>query len=172
VGGTHLITKVYFPRLILPLANTIGSLVEFCVSLLVMCGLMVCYRAAPGPAPALLCLPLFVLLAMLTSLTVGLWLSALMVRYRDVRHLLPFLTQLWMFLTPVAYSASIVPERWRWLYALNPMTGVVDGFRWGLLGKVAPHWAGVGLSAAIALLLFVGGLYYFRRTERTVVDII
>ena len=172
VGATHLITKVYFPRLILPLANTLQGLVEFGVSLLVLIGLMLWYHATLAVSWTLVLLPIFLALAMLTSFAVSLWLSPLMVRYRDVRLLLPFLTQIWMFLTPVAYSSSLVPPRWRWLYALNPMAGVVDGFRWALLGKAPPDWTALALSGGIALAILVAGLYYFRRAERTMVDVI
>ena len=109
---------------------------------------------------------------MMTALSVGLWLSSFMVKYRDVQHLLPFVTQIWMYLTPVAYSASLVPERWRLFYSLNPVTGVIEGFRWALLGKTNPNWTAIAVSTAVTIIILIGGLYYFRRTERTFVDIV
>jgi len=172
VGGTHLVTKVYFPRLVLPLSSVFSGLVDFCISFVVLVGMMVWYRDSITVTWGIACLPVFILLAMMTALAVGLWLSSLMVKYRDVRHMLPFVTQIWMFLTPVAYSATLVPDRWRAVYAINPMVGVVDGFRWALLGKAAPDWGAMCVSVAVMLVILVSGLYFFRRTERTLVDII
>ena len=172
IGSVHLMSKVYFPRLILPLSSVLSSLVDFGLSFLVLVGLMVWYRGAIVVGWGLLWLPAFLLLAMAIALGVGLWLGAWMARYRDVRHLLPFLTQVWMYLTPVAYSATLVPPRWRILYGLNPMVGVVEGFRWAILGRVPPHGDTLALSIGITAVILVTGLGYFRRTERTVVDII
>ena len=168
VGATHLVTKVYFPRLILPLSRVLGGLVDFAVSLLVLALLMGWYGVRPGWA--VLLLPLFLALAGAAALGVGLWLTALHVRYRDVGYVIPFVLQLWMFATPVAYSGAIVPERWRPLYGLNPMVGVVEGFRWALLGTAPPHAAGLAVTAAIELAVLVGGLYYFRRAEQSIAD--
>ena len=172
VGGAGLVSKVYFPRLILPLSNLFSGLVDFCISFTVLIGMMIWYRGQITVTWGVLCLPLFILLAMMTALAVGLWLGSFMVRYRDVGHLLPFITQVWMYLTPVAYSASLVPGRWRLVYALNPMAGVIDGFRWALLGRSQPDWGAMAISTAATILILIGGLYYFRRTEKTFVDIV
>jgi lipopolysaccharide transport system permease protein len=169
VANQQLITKVYFPRLVIPLASLLSGLVDFAISFLILLGLMLYYGVVPTAAA--LTLPLFILLALVTALAVGLWLSALNVQYHDVRYTLPFLTQFWMFLTPVAYSSSLVPEKWRLLYSLNPMTGVIEGFRWALLGK-----QGVGplllVSTLMVLALLIGGLLYFRRMEDNFADVI
>ena len=172
VSGSHLVTKVYFPRLILPLSTLFAGLVDFTVSFVVLIGLMVWYRNQITISWGIAFIPLFLLLAMLTALAVGLWLTSFMVKYRDIGHLLPFLTQIWMYLTPVAYSASLIPAKWRLIYALNPVTGVIEGFRWALLGRSQPNWGAVAVSTAVTLLILVTGLYYFRRTEKTFVDII
>lgn len=169
VENANILTKVYFPRLIIPLSSLLCGLVDFCVSFVVLIGLMAWYRVAPGWPVVLL--PLFLLLAMTAALAVGLWLSALNVRYRDVRYTIPFIVQLWLFATPVAYPAGLVPEKWQWLYGLNPMVGVVAGFRWALLGDAPPH--GSMLASIVAtLLLLVGGLFYFRRMEKSFADVI
>jgi lipopolysaccharide transport system permease protein len=169
VDNERMLTKVYFPRALLPLASVIGGLLDLIISLVVLFGLLAVYGVRPSAN--IWALPVFVVLAALTALAVGLWLSALNVRYRDVRHAVPFLVQFWLFVTPVAYSSSLVPVRWRAWYALNPMVGVVDGFRWALLGRPeVPVSAAVSAVAVLALLL--GGLSYFRRTERTFADII
>ena len=170
VNNQSLITKVYFPRLIIPIAPLFVGLVDFGVAWLVLIGMMVFYGLAPGPA--ILATPFFILLAVLTALAVGLWLSALNVQYRDVRHTIPFLTQLWLFATPVAYPSSLLPEPWRSLYGLNPMAGVVEGFRWALLGT--PHAPAVliAVSSAAVLTLLLGGLWYFTRLERSFADIV
>jgi lipopolysaccharide transport system permease protein len=174
VGSAHIITKVYFPRLVIPISGVVSGLVDFAIAFLVLIGLMVYYGVAPTPAIVLL--PGFLLLAMLTALGFGLWLSALNVRYRDVNYLLPFLVQIWMYLTPVIYSTTLIPERFRFLMALNPMTGVVEGFRWALLGgylaDARPPGGLFVVSVAITLLVLAGGLVFFRRTERTFADII
>jgi len=174
VGSAHLITKVYFPRLIIPISGVISGLVDFGIAFLVLIGLMVYYGIAPTPAVALL--PAFLLLALVTALGFGLWLSALNVRYRDVNYLVPFLAQIWMYLTPVIYGTALIPERFRWLLALNPMTGVVEGFRWALLGQhladAQPPSSLFYVSIAIALLVLVSGAVFFRNTERTFADIV
>jgi lipopolysaccharide transport system permease protein len=166
----RLITKAYFPRLVMPLAALGVGLVDFGIAFLLLLGIAWYYGLAMSPV--LLTVPLWALLAVVTALSVGVWLSALNVRYRDVRYTIPFLTQIWMFATPVAYPSSIVPEAWRAAYALNPMVGVVDGFRWALLGASGPPIVTAAVSTGAVCLLFVGGLYYFRRMERTFADVV
>ena len=170
VANERLITKVYFPRLVVPLAAVLGGLVDFAIAFLVLLVLLAYYGIAPHLA--VLALPLFILLAVLTALGAGLWLSALNVQYRDVRYTLNFLTQFWLFITPVAYPSSLVPGRWRILYGLNPMVGVVEGFRWALLGRPEAPGTLLLVSAGAVVLMLVGGLYYFRRMEETFADII
>jgi lipopolysaccharide transport system permease protein len=170
VANQRLITKVYFPRLIMPMAAVCVGLVDFCVSFCVLIGLLCYYGIVPGAA--VWTVPLWALLAVVTALGVGLWMSALNVKYRDVRYTLPFLTQIWMFATPVAYSMSLVPPTWRPFYALNPMVGVVEGFRWALLGQAGSPGLSVGISLAVVGTLLVSGLFYFRRMERTFADIV
>jgi lipopolysaccharide transport system permease protein len=170
VASQHVITKVYFPRLIVPLASTAVSILDFCVAFLVLAAMMVFYGVELR-ATALL-LPAFVLMAVLTATAAGLWLSSLNVRYRDVRHVVPFLIQIWLFLSPIAYPSSLVPAKWQWLYGLNPMAGAVEGFRWALLGTPAPKAPLMVASAGVVLLLLAGGLVYFRKTERTLADVI
>jgi len=174
VGSAHLITKVYFPRLVIPIAGVLSGLVDFAVAFVVLGALMVYYGIAPTWAA--LWLPAFLLLAVITALGFGLWLAALNVRYRDVNYLLPFLVQIWMYLTPVVYGATLIPERYRFLLGLNPMTAVVEGFRWALLGGLladarAPQSL-LWLSVGVALVVLVGGLVFFRSTERNFADII
>ncbi len=169
VGSANVIRKVYFPRLVIPLGSVLSGLVDFAIAFAVLLGMMVYFGVRP--TVGILLLPLFLLLALVTALAVGLWLSALNVRYRDVRYTLPFLTQFWMFATPVAYPSSLLAEPWRTLYGLNPMVGVVEGFRWALLGTQPPG-AMIGVSAAVAVALLVGGAFYFRRVERTFADVI
>jgi lipopolysaccharide transport system permease protein len=176
VTNRSMITKVYFPRLSIPLASVLGGLVDFGLAFLVLIGMILVYNNVPALdyqvviTPAILTLPLFLLLALITSLGVGLWLSALNVQYRDVNYILPFLTQFWLFITPIAYPASMIPEKWQLLYSLNPMTGVVEGFRWALLGVKEAPGPMVIVSSIIAILLLVTGLFYFRRMERTFAD--
>ena len=170
VANQRLITKVYFPRLIIPLAAVCVGIADFVVGLLVLAALMAYYGIVPGAA--IWTLPLWALLAVITALAVGLWLSALNVRYRDVRYTLPFVTQMWLFATPVAYPLALVPPEWRSLYALNPMVGVVEGFRWALLGNARPLGMSVLFSAGAVVVLLAGGLFYFRRTEQTFADIV
>ena len=169
VSNQALITKVYFPRVIIPMASILYALVDFAIALIILILMMVYYKITPGPEAVLL--PLFGLFTSTAALAVGLWLSALNVQYRDIRHVLPFITQLWLFITPVVYPTSIVPDQWRWLYALNPLTGVVEGFRWALLGAPAPGpWIYVSVMGTIVLL--ISGLYYFRRVENTFADVV
>lgn len=170
VSSASLVTKVYFPRLILPISKTLSGLVDLGVSFLLLACALAWYRVMPGWQ--ILLLPVFVAIAMLTALSVGLWLTALNVRYRDIGLIVPFLVQIWMYVSPIAYSMSLVPERWRWIYCLNPLVGVVEGFRWALLGKAPPDSGPMLLSLLVVALLLVGGLAYFRRTERNFADII
>jgi lipopolysaccharide transport system permease protein len=174
VGSAHLITKVYFPRLIIPISGVLSGLVDFGVTFAVLVVLMIIYRITP--TWGVLLLPAFLLLAMATALGFGLWLSALNVRYRDVNYLVPFMVQIWMYLTPVVYGVTLIPEQYRWLLALNPMTAVVEGFRWALLGGAAPAsqtapWV-LAVSVAIVAIVLVSGLFFFRSTERTFADVI
>ena len=169
VANQRLISKVYFPRLIVPIASVGVGVIDFLVSFVVLLALMAYYGLTPGLA--VLTVPFWMLLAVLTALGAGLWLAALNVRYRDIRYTLPLLTQLWLFATPVAYSMSLVPPAWQFWYALNPMVGVVESFRWALLGERA-FPATVWVSTAATIVALVGGLFYFRRTERTFADII
>lgn len=170
VGSSNLISKIYFPRLIILLASITTPLVDFLLSLLVLAGMMFWFRIRPGWA--LLALPGFLVLAMFTALAVGLWLSPLNVKFRDVGHTIPFLLQFWMYASPVAYPMSIVPQRWQLLYSLNPMAGVIEGFRWALLGKHRPSLSALIVSAGIVVVLFAGGLIYFKRMERGFADVI
>lgn len=170
VANANLITKVYFPRLVIPMSAVAAGLVDFVISFVVLLGLMLYYRISP--TWMILTIPLFVLLAILTALAVSLWLSALNVKYRDVQYMIPFLIQAWMYASPVAYSADLVPTGpWRILYGLNPLAGVIQGFRWALLGGNPPDEL-MAVSVAIVLLLLVSGFYYFRRMERTFADVV
>jgi len=170
VANERLVSKVYFPRLAIPTAAVLAGLVDFAVASLILFGMMAFYGIVPGIA--VLTLPLFVLLAVVTALTVGLWLSALNVQYRDVRYTIPFLTQFWLFITPIAYPATKVPEQWRALYGLNPMAGVVEGFRWALLGQESAVGPMILVSAGVVLVMLIGGLAYFRKMERTFADVV
>ena len=170
VASQNLITKVYFPRLVIPISAVLAGLVDFVIAFVVLLGMMFYYGIVPTAAT--LTLPLFILLAIATALAVGLWLSALNVQYRDVRYTIPFLTQFWLFSTPIAYPSSLVPEQWRPLYGLNPMAGVVEGFRWALLGTANPPGPMLAVSVAVVVALLVGGLYYFRRMEKTFADVV
>lgn len=169
VASQNLITKVYFPRLVVPISAVLGGLVDFAIAFVIL--LVMMFYFAVVPSWRIIAVPGLVLLAMLTALSVGVWLSALNVKYRDVRYTINFLIQFWLFATPVAYPSSIVPEKFRAFYALNPMVGVVDGFRWSLFGKPDP-----GVSVLVALIVIVpvlvGGLYYFRRLEQQFADIV
>lgn len=170
VQDAHVLTKVYFPRLILPIASVMAGLVDFAIAFAVVIAVMVYYGITPGPAVVVL--PVFSVLALLSALAVGIWLSVLNVRYRDVRYAIPFLTQLWFYSTPVAYPSSLVPAPWGALFALNPMVGVVDGFRWALVGQAPPALAAIVVSSGAAAVLLVGGLFYFSRSARRFADII
>ena len=168
VENQRMITKVYFPRLVLPLSSVLSGLVDFAIGFVVLMGVTLYYGIRPAAHAALL--PGFLLLAILTALGVGLWLSALNALYRDVRYVMPFLLQFWMFASPVAYPSSLVPEKWRWLYGMNPMAGVIDGFRWALTGHGHPPAASLLVSSAAVLVILFGGLIFFQRMEGTVAD--
>jgi len=171
VTGSNLITKVYFPRIAIPLAAVAAGIVDFALAFLIMIGMMVYYGVAP--TPAIWTIPLFLLLALITALGVGLWLSALNVSYRDVGYVTPFLVQAWLYASPVVYSTSLIPEGWaRIVYGLNPMAGVVQGFRWAILGGVMPSVGLFACSVGVTLLLLLSGILYFRRTERTFADVV
>lgn len=170
IGNQNLITKVYFPRLVIPIAAVLSGLVDFLIAFALLVAMMLYYGIVPG-WPVLV-LPGFILLAVLTALAVGLWLSALNVQYRDVRYTMSFMVQFWLFATPVAYPSSLIPEKWRAFYGLNPMAGVVEGFRWALLGKTSPPGAMLWVSVFVVTILLIGGLYYFRRMEQQFADIV
>lgn len=169
VSSEKLISKVYFPRLVIPIASVLPGLVDFAISFLVLMGMMIYYQIPLSLR--LLSLPFFLVLAVTSALAVGLWLSALNVEYRDIRYVVPFLTLFWQYATPVAYSASLIPGKWRLLYGLNPMTGVVEGFRWALLGSGQVSGL-IWVSTAIIILFFISGLAYFKRMEATFADVI
>jgi lipopolysaccharide transport system permease protein len=172
VASMQLITKVYFPRLLIPTARVLAGLPDLALAFLILLGMAWHYDAGPSLLRCLW-LPACVLLAFLTALGFGLWFSALNVKYRDVQHAVPFLIQIWLFATPIAYPASLVPDRWRTLYALNPMVGVVEGFRWALLGTGHAPWGPLfGVSALTTLVVLVTGAFFFRRVERTFADVI
>jgi lipopolysaccharide transport system permease protein len=168
VENQRVITKVYFPRLVLPLSAICSGLVDFAISFLMFAAMMIYYGVRP--TSAILYFPLFLLLALLTALGVGLWLAALNAIYRDVRYVVPFVVQFWMFASPVVYPSSIIPERWRWLYGLNPMAGVIEGFRWSLTDHGEPPWRMLIASSLVVLAVLAGGLAYFQRMETTIAD--
>ncbi len=168
VGSANLIRKVYFPRLVIPIASVMAGFIDFAIAFVVLLGMMVFYGVYP--TANVLWLPLLLLLALVTSLGVGLWLSALNVKFRDVRYTVPFLIQFWMFSTPIAYPSSLLPEPWRTVYGINPMAGVVEGFRWALLGTNTAPGPMILVSAVVAVTLLVSGAFYFRRMEKTFAD--
>lgn len=166
----NMVSKIYFPRLVLPLASVLGGLVDFAIAFLILIVLMIYYKITP--TTAIWTLPLFIVLTVVTALGVALWLSAINVQYRDVNYVLPFLTQFWLFLTPVAYSANVISAKWQFVYSLNPMAGVVNGFRWALLGTNTGPNMNMVVSICISLIFLVSGLFYFRSMERTFADTI
>ena len=170
VEQERVITKVYVPRLLVPMAPVVAGLLDFAIAFVVLIGMMFVYGITP--TAAILTLPLLILLSTAIALAAGLWLAAINVQYRDVRYTIPFLIQLWLFATPVAYPASLVPEFLRPVYGLNPMVGVIEGFRWALLGSQPPSFPMLIVSALVASLLLVGGLFYFRRMEDSFADVI
>jgi lipopolysaccharide transport system permease protein len=169
VENANLIKKVYFPRMVVPISSVISGVVDFVLAFLVLLGMMLFYGTFP--TVNIIWLPFLLLLAFITALGVGLWLSALNVQFRDVRYTVPFLTQFWLFATPIAYPSSLLSEPWRTLYGINPMVGVVEGFRWALLGTDTAPGAIIIVSSLVALALLVGGAFYFRRMEKTFADV-
>jgi len=170
VNNSNLLSKVYFPRLLIPISSLLPPAVDFVIAFLVLLGMMIFYHLSP--TSNVVWLPVFMLLALVTTLGAGLWLAALNVKYRDVRYIVPVMVQFGMFVSPVAYPSSLVPAPWRTLYALNPMAGVIEGFRWALLGTDTAPGPLVAVSAVAALILLASGLFYFRRTEKTFADVI
>ena len=170
VGSSHLITKVYFPRLVVPISSVISGIVDFVLAFAVLLGMMLYFGIFP--TINVIWLPFLLLLAFVTALGVGMWLSALNVEFRDIRYVLPFLTQFWMFATPIVYPSSLLSEPWRTIYGLNPMVGVVEGFRWALLGTQTAPGPIVIVSAMAAVIILVGGAFYFRKMEKTFADIV
>jgi lipopolysaccharide transport system permease protein len=176
VSNRNMITKIYFPRLTIPVASVLAGLVDFAIGFAVYIFLILYYTLSPTSTysfkftTSLFALPIFILLALVATLGVSLWFSAMNVIYRDVGHILPFLTQIWFFVTPIGYSSSVVSQKWQILYALNPLTGVVEGFRWCLLGMHSLPWQLLAVSAGVATILMVSGLVYFRNMERTFAD--
>jgi len=170
VGSGSQLTKVYFPRLILPLVTVVSGLVEVLVQLVVIFGMQWWYGINPGLRLAFI--PVLIMYTSATALSVGLWLTAMNVKYRDIGLAAPFLVQSWMWLSPVVYSSSLVSEKWRWLYGMNPMVGVIEGFRWVFTGRTEPDWMMMGISAGVVLALLIGGMAFFRKTELTFADVI
>ena len=170
VGSSNLLKKVYFPRLSVPIASVLSGLIDFLIAFIVLLGMLLYYGI--HPTLNVIWLPFLLLLTVITSLGVSLWLSALNVHFRDVRHVLPFLTQFWLFATPIAYPSSLLSEQWRTLYSINPMVGVVEGFRWALLGVETTPGPMLIVSSLVALALLVGGVFYFRRLEKTFADVL
>jgi lipopolysaccharide transport system permease protein len=171
IGNERLISKVYFPRLIIPTATVVTAFVDFLISFVILLGLMVYYRFAPGWN--ILLLPVFVLMALLASLGPGLWITALNVKYRDFRYVIPFLVQFGLYVSPVGFSSSVVPEKWRLLYSLNPLVGVIDGFRWSILREASPiYWPGFTLSVVVIAYFMWRGVARFRRMEKSFADLV
>ena len=170
IYDANLISKVYFPRLILPIAAVLSLLLDFAISFVILIGMMIFYKIEL--TSLIFTLPIFLILALLTALGTGLWFSALNVKYRDVAYIIPVLTTFWLFITPVLYPITIIPERWQFLYCLNPMVGVIEGFRWALLGQQNIPLPLLLLSASIALVVFIGGLFYFRSMEYEFADVV
>jgi lipopolysaccharide transport system permease protein len=170
VGSANLIKKIYFPRLSIPIATVLSGIVDFLLAFMVLLGMMLFYGITP--TLKIFYLPLFLLLALITALGVGLWLSAINVQFRDVRYVLPFLTQFWLFATPIAYSSSLLSEPWRTIYGINPMVGVVEGFRWALLNTNTAPGPTIAISSLTALIILITGAFYFRRMERTFADVV
>jgi lipopolysaccharide transport system permease protein len=170
IGNAQMISKIYFPRLALPASSIVVSLIDFMISFGMLVILLLFYRIPPTPRA--FALPLFLLLALGAAMGGGLWMASLNVKYRDFRYIVPFVVQLGVYISPVGFSSSIIPERWRLLYSLNPMVGIIDGFRWAILGRGELYWPGLSLSAVLVVILLGTGLWHFRRTERTFADVI
>lgn len=171
IGNTNLISKIYFPRLIIPVSSVITSFIDFLISALILIGLIVWYQYMPSWR--LLTLPFFITVVIAVSIGAGLWLTALNVKYRDFRYIVPFIVQFGLYVSPVGFSSRIVPDKWRLLYSLNPMVGVIDGFRWAILGgDVKIYWPGFSISLVLVFFIFTSGIWYFRKTEKTFADVI
>ncbi|HWI41890.1 MAG TPA: ABC transporter permease [Verrucomicrobiae bacterium] len=171
IDNANLLTKVYFPRVIVPMSSIVVSLVDFGISCVILAGMLAWFRVLPDAR--MLLLPVFLLVALLASLGLGLWLAALNVQYRDFRYVVPFLVQFGLYISPVGFSSTIVPQEWRFLYFLNPMVSVIDGFRWAILGDEFPiYWPGFGLSVLLVVLILLGGVVCFRRMERRFADVV
>ncbi|MDQ3004011.1 MAG: ABC transporter permease [Chloroflexota bacterium] len=170
VSNANMIKKIYFPRLALPIATVLAGIIDFAVAFIVLLGIMLFYGLVP--TVNIIWLPFFALLALVTSLGVSLWLAVMNVQFRDVRYTVPFLTQAWLFMTPIAYPSSLLPEPWRTLYGLNPMAGVVEGFRWALLGTDTAPGKMIIVSSLVAIILLIGGAFYFRRMEESFADVL
>jgi len=170
VTDAELVRKIYFPRIIMPLANVVSPLVDFCIAFVVLLVVMGFYGVAPNVK--MLVIPFLMIVAALLALSIGLWLAPINVRFRDIKHTLPFMIQIWMYASPIVYPLSLVPEQWRTLYSLNPMVGVIEGFRWAVFGQGEPNFTALGMSAVIIVSLLAGGLIFFRRMERTFADVI
>lgn len=171
INNANMVSKIYFPRLIIPASAVIVSFVDLLISSFILIGLMFWYKFVPDWH--ILTLPLFILVVLLAALGAGLWVAALNVKYRDFRYIVPFVLQLGLYMSPVGFSSNIVPDKWRILYSLNPMVGIIDGFRWAILGgKTALYWPGFMLSCLLIVLLLISGIYYFRKTERSFADLI
>ncbi len=171
VGAGNMVRKIYFPRLIIPASATLGAVVDFIIAFVILIGLMIWYDVSFRIH--LLLLPAFFLIAMMAAFGASLWFSALNVKYRDVKHIIPFIVRMGIYISPVGFMSSMIPEKWRFWYSLNPMVGVIDGFRWAILGpQFEPYWPGFWISLAMVVLLLVSGAYYFRYFERTFADVI
>ncbi len=170
VGNSNLITKVYFPRIMVPISAVLSGIPDFAFAFMMLIGMLIYYRIAV--TAAIFYLPLFLLLAVVVALGMGFWFSALNVKYRDVRFVVPFIIQVWMFATPIAYSSTLIPDRWRILYGLNPMVGVIEGFRWMLLGTRTQPSPMIAVSTAVALVTLIWGAFYFRRVEKSFADVV
>ena len=170
VDSANLIRKVYFPRLTIPISDVLSGLVDFGIAFAVLIGMMLYYGVVPSSR--IVWLPAFLLLALVSALAVGLWLSVLNVEYRDVKYTVPFLTQFWMFATPIVYPLSMIPPKWQALYSINPMVGIIEGFRWSLLGTGMPNLVSIGISLSIIVVALIGGAIYFRKAERSFADVI
>lgn len=171
IGNANLISKVYFPRMIVPTSAVIVSFADFLISSVILVALMIWYGYMPGPQ--IFALPIFTLLAFLTAMGAGLWVAALNVRYRDFRYIIPFAVQFGLYISPVGFSSAVIPEKWRLLYSLNPVVSVIDGFRWSILGgQPQIYWPGFNLSVAVVLVILISGIIYFRTTEKSFADVI